>query len=155
MSVNLDQIDELRKRANCSYEEAKEALENCNGDMVEALVYLEKQHKVKADDGVSIYDKIKAIIKKGNETKFIIMKKENVILCLPLTITLIIAILAFYVTIFVVILALITGHRFRIVGKDGDCSKVNSTFNKVSDVVDKTKQKLLENETVKSTTEKE
>ena len=42
MSVNLELIDELRKRANVSYEDARDALEKCNGDMVEALIYLEK-----------------------------------------------------------------------------------------------------------------
>lgn len=153
MSVNLDQIDELRKRGNCSYQEAKEALEISNGDMVEALVYLEKQHKVKEDKGTSIYDKIKALITKGNETKFVVKKKDNIVLSLPVTLTLIIAIFTFYISIFVVILASITGHRFMIVSNDVDYSKVNSSLNKVSDVVDKTKKKFLENETTDSSNE--
>lgn len=38
MSFNLNQIDELKKRANVSYEDAKDALEKCNGDLIEALM---------------------------------------------------------------------------------------------------------------------
>ena len=50
MAVKLELIDELRKRANVSYEDAKDALEKCNGDIVEALIYLEKQNKTKTED---------------------------------------------------------------------------------------------------------
>ncbi len=38
MNVSLEQIDLLRKRANVSYEEAKEVLEKFDGDIIEALV---------------------------------------------------------------------------------------------------------------------
>ena len=50
MSINLEQIDELRKRANVSYEDAKNALEQNAGNLIEALVYLEKQNKIKPDE---------------------------------------------------------------------------------------------------------
>jgi NACalpha-BTF3-like transcription factor len=46
MAVSLELIEILRERANISYEEAKEALEKCNNDVVEALIYLEKQDKI-------------------------------------------------------------------------------------------------------------
>ena len=46
MKITLEQIDFLRERANVSYKEAKEALEQSEGDMVEALVMLEKQNKI-------------------------------------------------------------------------------------------------------------
>jgi len=49
MSVNLEQIEALRERANVSYGEAKEALEVCDGDLVEALIYLEKNNKIKSE----------------------------------------------------------------------------------------------------------
>ena len=47
MSINLEQIDELRKRANVSYEDAKNALEQNEGDIIKSLIYLEKQNKIK------------------------------------------------------------------------------------------------------------
>ncbi|AGK96296.1 DUF4342 domain-containing protein [Clostridium pasteurianum] len=144
MSVKVELIDELRKRANVSYEEAKEALEKCNGDLVEALIYLEKQNKVKSDEGSSFFNIIKKIIKKGNTTKFIIKKKDNIILSLPVTIVVIITVFAPYVAVPGLILALITGHRFRFKGKNGEPAKVNETLDKISNVVDTAKKKFNE-----------
>ena len=43
----LEKVERLRERANVTYEEAKKALEECNGDMLDAMVYLEKHGKVK------------------------------------------------------------------------------------------------------------
>ena len=42
----FEKVEKLRQRANVSYEEAKEALEACEWDLLDAMVYLEKQGKV-------------------------------------------------------------------------------------------------------------
>ncbi|MDO4345654.1 MAG: hypothetical protein Q4C50_12740 [Eubacteriales bacterium] len=44
----LEKVEKLRERANVSYEEAKEALEACGWDLLDAMVYLEKSGKAKA-----------------------------------------------------------------------------------------------------------
>lgn len=44
---NLEKVEKLRERANVTYEEAKKALEECDWDMLDALVKLESQGKVK------------------------------------------------------------------------------------------------------------
>ncbi len=43
---NLEKVEKLRERANVSYEEARQALEENNWDMLDAMVSLEKQGKV-------------------------------------------------------------------------------------------------------------
>ena len=43
----LEKIDRLRERANVTYEEAKEALEQADDDLLDAMVLLEKAGKVK------------------------------------------------------------------------------------------------------------
>ena len=43
----LEKVEKLRQRANVTYEEAKEALDANGGDLLDAMVYLEKQGKVK------------------------------------------------------------------------------------------------------------
>lgn len=53
--TNLEQIEKLRERANVSYSEAKDALEGANGDLLEALISLEKQGKVHAPSGGGYY----------------------------------------------------------------------------------------------------
>lgn len=49
--ITLEQVEKLCKRANISYDEAKAALEETDGDMLEAVINLEKQGKVKAPKG--------------------------------------------------------------------------------------------------------
>ena len=41
----LEKVEKLRERANVTYEEAKEALEASNWDLLDAMVYLEKNGK--------------------------------------------------------------------------------------------------------------
>lgn len=43
--ATLDQVEKLRERMNVSYEDAKAALEACDDDMLDAIIYLEKQGK--------------------------------------------------------------------------------------------------------------
>lgn len=43
----LEKIEKLSERANVSYEEAREALEACDWDLLDAMVYLEKNGKTK------------------------------------------------------------------------------------------------------------
>ena len=53
--ITLEQVDKLREKANVSYDEARAALEATNGDMLEALIHLEKQGKVAPPEGGGYY----------------------------------------------------------------------------------------------------
>ena len=43
MSVTLEQVEQLRAHAAVSYEEARRALEACDGDLLDALILLERE----------------------------------------------------------------------------------------------------------------
>ena len=43
----IEKVERLREKANVTYEEAKAALEQTNGDLLDAMVLLERQGKVK------------------------------------------------------------------------------------------------------------
>ncbi|KLU39878.1 MAG: hypothetical protein AA931_07935 [Peptococcaceae bacterium 1109] len=49
--TKLEQIERLRERANVTYDEAKAALEAADGDLLEAIIYLERQGKVNPPQG--------------------------------------------------------------------------------------------------------
>ncbi len=53
--ATLEQVEKLRERANVSFEEAKAALDACGGDLLEALILLEKQGKVNPPHGGGCY----------------------------------------------------------------------------------------------------
>lgn len=44
---NFEKVEKLREHANVTYEEAKEALENSNWDILDAMIYLEKNGKTR------------------------------------------------------------------------------------------------------------
>jgi hypothetical protein len=44
--ITIEQVEKIRERANVSYEDAKAALEATEGDMLEAMIFLEKQGKI-------------------------------------------------------------------------------------------------------------
>lgn len=49
--ITLEQVDKIRERTNVSYEEAKAALEATGGDMLEAMILLERQGKAGPHSG--------------------------------------------------------------------------------------------------------
>lgn len=53
--TTLEQVEKLRTMANISYDEAKTALDATNGDLLEAIIYLEKQGKVTTPSGGGYY----------------------------------------------------------------------------------------------------
>ena len=53
--VTLEQVEKLKERANISYDEARAALEASNGDLLEAIINLEKQNRVEAPKGGGYY----------------------------------------------------------------------------------------------------
>ncbi|SHK04142.1 DUF4342 domain-containing protein [Paramaledivibacter caminithermalis] len=139
MKVTLEQIDLLRKRANVSYEDAKEALEKFEGDIVEALVYLEKENKIKSKDKrdcrSDFWERLKSIIKKGNKTKFVIKNNKNTVINIPLTLAIIVTVFATPFVIIGLIAALLTKHRISIIRVDGENLEVNKVIDKMTSAV--------------------
>lgn len=86
----LEKIDIIRERLGVSYQEAKEALDQAGGDVVQALIYLENKEKKndnKIEDAAGkIVDYIRDIVKKGNVTRIRLKKGEKVVFDIPATI---------------------------------------------------------------------
>jgi hypothetical protein len=53
--TDLEKAEKLREKTGVSYTEAKEALDNSDGSLLDALVYLEKQGKVETPPGGGFY----------------------------------------------------------------------------------------------------
>lgn len=128
MSADLNLVDELRKRANVSYQEAVDALEKNNNNLLDALVYLEKGNRIKEEKKCSssgFISWVKGIIKKGNKIKFIVSKNDNNILSIPLTIAVLVTVFAPYITLAGIIIALVTNHSIKFKKDNGEETSVN------------------------------
>lgn len=148
MEITLEQIDLLRKRANVNYKEAKEALEKCEGNIVEALTFLEEQNKLKPEkecfSDSSFYQKLKNIINKLNRITFHISQSEKTILSIPLTIALLLGIIALPLTVALLALALFTGCKIRFHKSDGEECSINRSIDKISTTVNDLTNKVAE-----------
>ena len=80
-----------------TYEEAKEALDEASGDVVEALVKLE-QSSVKREiiqvRGPDLIRSISDIIRRGNASRIIVKKGDYVVADIPVTIGVVATVLA-------------------------------------------------------------
>lgn len=146
MNVSLEQIDELRRRANVGYEEAKDALERCNGDIVEALIYLERNNKAKGgsynNSGYGFMESVKKLVKQGQETRFVIRKKENTVLNVPVNAVLLTTVVMPPLTVVGGAAALFTGHRIRFERPSGCDMEINRVMDKVADAADNMKEQM-------------
>ena len=149
MSDMLNKIDELRKRASVSYADAKEALEYAQGDLLEAMVYLEKHNRIGTSharyNGRGFFDKMVELWDKGNRTRCIVYKKDRTIFNLSLNMVVIVGIVALpfiELAALGILVALFTGHRFRIEKNTGEGLPVNETLDRMSDAVDQIKGKF-------------
>lgn len=80
MEISLEAIDAVRERTGVSYKEAREALEQTEGSVVDAIVLLEDKSTAKTDD---VLEKIKAVVKEGNVNKIRVKKDDKVLLTVP------------------------------------------------------------------------
>lgn len=130
-NITLEQIDLLMQRANVSYSEAKEALEQCAGNTLEALLYLEKAEKIKTSSVHSHNDSFKNFIGKLNTTRFILKKKEHTYVDVPLSVAIIAIITCFHVSVLAFVISLAMGIRVDIKGENDLAHKLNSSLDSI------------------------
>ena len=51
MEITLEQVERLREKSGLSYEEARDLLERCHGDLLDALIELERQGRLRPGGG--------------------------------------------------------------------------------------------------------
>ncbi len=130
MSVTLDKIDLILERANVTYEEAKEALEKHNGDLVETLIELEKGEKIRKDKkktkenvnekSSSFFNNLVDEIKKMHKQKFRIRKDEEQIINIPLTLAVLLIIITFPFSLFLLAILFLIGYKISITSKGSE-----------------------------------
>lgn len=151
MDFNLEQVDAVRERTGVSYKEAKDALEIANGDVLEAVIYIEtKQQKNftgnMSQKGNELIDKLKEIVRKGNVTRILLRRDGETVMNIPITAGAVGAVLFTPATVAGILVALATGCRLEIVKDDGKVIDIRDitedTFNNVKERVDEVREKF-------------
>lgn len=143
---NFEKVEKLRERANVSYEEAKQALENSNWDILDAMIYLEQNGKVNGSGPASyttqaervtidikeekqrkasIWDMLKRFgnwclkwIDKGNNNSFCVEREGKEIFRVPVTLLVVLICFAFWVVVPLLVVGLFFNFKYHFAGPD-------------------------------------
>ena len=164
----MEKVEKLRERANVSYEEAKDALEANNWDLLDAMVALEKagrttapgqqqystsydqqkeyvqvKEKVKPQKesrlGNTIGDVCRNILRICRDNAFCVTRHNEEILRLPLLAFVILLFLSWSISVPAMLIALLFDCRYSLEGKD-DLKDANAFMNSVSDAAQNLKE---------------
>lgn len=155
---NFEKVEKLRERANVSYEEAKQALENSNWDILDAMIYLEQSGKVHGPEQSSyttqaekvkidiedkeckssFSDNLKSFgdwclkwINKANNNSFCVEQENREIFRMPITLLVVLLFFAFWVVVPLLVVGLFFNMRYHFVGPD--IRSVDIDINKAMD----------------------
>ena len=170
----LEKVEKLREKTGVSYEDAKNALEACDYDLLDAIIYLEKLDKVKAPDVDSFVtggdqqtstefeqaqqtytndcNKVTfgqmmdrffkwcgRILKKSVDSTFIVERRGQTVINVPVLVLVIALILAFWVVLPLLVVGLFCECRYHFEGIGDINVNLNSACDKVADSVDNLK----------------
>lgn len=155
---NFEKVEKLREHANVSYEEAKQALESSNWDILDAMIYLEQNGKVHGPERSSYTtqeEKVKIDIEdknskssfsdsmrdfgdwclkwinKANNNSFCVEKDNKEILRVPITLLIVLLFFAFWVVVPLMVVGLFFNMRYHFAGPD--IHSVDIDINKAMD----------------------
>lgn len=147
MEITLEKIELVKDRTGVSYKEAKEALEEAGGSVVDAIIGIEETIDKNdstnvSEKGGAMVEKIKALVKKGNVSKIIIKNSHGEeILNVPVNV----GIIGVVIAPWGVIAATIASFGFKcvieVVKDDGSVIEVTD---KTTDAVEKASEKGTE-----------
>lgn len=143
MEITLEKIELVKDRTGVSYKEAKEALEAADGSVVDAIIAIEETIDEKSKGRFSehasgVVAAIKDAVKKGNVSKIIVKKDDDVVLNLPLNVGIVGTILAPWAMIAGVVTAFGTKCDIELVREDGSIYDISEMANEtLGDIVEK------------------
>lgn len=166
-NITLEKVDMVRERTGISYEKAKQALEITEGDVLEAIIHIEKTEGISNSEkesdfaskaSISIEELkvwFKQIIEKGNVTRLKIKKDDTVLIDIPVNAGIAAGVVAIVIPPILaagVIAAIATQITIEITREDGSVEVVNkyvsevvvNVKNKANDFSDKIKNKVNE-----------
>lgn len=99
MEITLEKIELVKDRTGVSYKEAKSALEDAGGSVVDAIITIEETINAKSGRGLggsgnAVIEKLKELIRKGNVSKVIVKRDGEVVLNLPVNVGIVGTVLA-------------------------------------------------------------
>lgn len=165
--THMEMVEKLRKSANVTFEEARDALEKANWDLLDAMIELERQGKIKPgaryDTGSEeqetrtvyinkesgwdrFWKSFKDVCRKLCKNDLQATQGGTQILRLPIIVAILLLCVSFYVLLPLMLVSLFFGWRYSFCGPDFTNSKVNEAMGKATDAAEDIKRTLTEEE---------
>lgn len=159
---HFEMVEKLRQKAQVSYEDAKSALEACDWDLLDALVYLEQQGKLQNEHKASystkqepgpapkqapnyrggvfqrLFDLLVSLVNRLNEVDLEVKRAGKTMFTLPVIAFVLLLIFAFWITLPLMAVGLFFGLRYRFRGAKG-VEGVNRVMDKAAEMMDNIK----------------
>ena len=132
MEITLEKIELVKDRTGVSYAEAKEALEAAEGSVVDAIISIEEQIDEETGNnftkqGNAVIENLKALVKKGNVSKIVIKRDDEVMLNIPVNLGILGTVIAPWGAVLGVLAAFGTKCTIELIGTDGTIIDVSDT----------------------------
>ena len=143
MEITLEKIELVKDRTGVSYREAKDALEACDGSVVDAIIAIEENIDANKGGKAGEYvqttmAKVKELVNKGNISKISVKRGDESIVNIPVNVGIVGAVLAPWGVVAAAIAAFGFKCKVELTTDDG---KVIDISEKVGNVADTVKEK--------------
>ena len=176
MAIPFEQVEKLKEKANISWEEARYALEANGGDLLDALIWLERTGRIRAPasgfystrgggttdpdsarlpasplpppgfgdsrEKHTLRDRLRELLAAGLDilrhstvNQFEVWRGDALLTSVPVLILVLLLIVAFYITIPLIVVGPFFGCRYRFQGPDLGKNSINDVIEDVSDSV--------------------
>lgn len=130
MEISLEKIELVKDRTGVSYKEAKDALEQTEGNVVDAIILIEDAIDDKTNtkfnkEKVEIFEKIKEAIKKGNVSKIQFTRDGEVLLNIPVNVGILGGVVFPWAAIAGTVAALAVKCNIEIIKDNGEVVDIN------------------------------
>ena len=166
--TNYEMVEKLAEKMNVTLEEAKNALESCEWEMLDAALLLEKQKGEKTREAYStqrepeaearedakergrgvvkgLGDFVRSAVSMGNRNRFEVRKGDDLVLELPVLVLVLLLVLAFWVCVPLLVIGLFAGYRYSFSGEELGRDSVNHAMDKAAEAVEKVKEEVANN----------
>ena len=169
--THYEMAEKLAEKMNVSLEEAKEALEACDWEMLDAALMLEKEHGADSQKAYStrpdpeeeqsrreqakerrrgvvegLGGLLRSAVSLGNRNRFEVRKGDEVVLEMPVLVLVLLMLFAFWVCLPLLVIGLFAGFRYSFSGAELGRESVNSAMDKAAEAVEKVKEEVVRKE---------
>jgi len=166
--THFEMVEKLCEKANVTYEEAKTALEATDWDLLDAVVFLEQEGKVKKSTShhstqsepveeeeppktiplraqlKKLWQLFLKLIAIGNQNHLVVSHKGNQVFSLPVTVVVVLLICSCMGVLVAVGVSLFFGVRYSFKGEHLGKESVNNVMQKATDMAEHVKESFEE-----------